>query len=273
MHVLVTGGKGFIGTAVCNALTEAGHRVSVFDNTVDPMHSIIIRPMIMSAIKGKDAVIHLAGLLGTDELFDAPYDAVDVNVTGTLNVLESCVEHGAQFVGISMPDVFPSIYTATRTCARSLATAYHHAHGLPTAHVQAFNVFGPGQKHGPGHPRKIIPAFSYEAWRNLNVTIWGQGNQTVDMIDSQTVGEIFVQALNVVDNSTIDAGTGIEWTVNQVWDYVREYTETKSKVQYKHMRRGEVLSRIKATGQGWQYLDEMPRLRMDRLDAAIDSYR
>lgn len=272
-RVLVTGGRGFIGSAVCKALLEAGHAVSPFDLADDPAYNLQNRSAVMQAMRGKDACIHLAGLLGTDELFDNPYDAINVNVTGTLNVLEACVENGTQYVGISMPDVFPSIYTSTRTCARNLATAYHHAHGLPTAHVQAFNVFGPGQKHGPGHPRKIVPAFSYEAWRDLPITIWGDGTQTVDMIDSQTVACIFVDALKVVDNSTIDAGTGIEWTVNEVLHYVLDYTESKSRIVYKPMRRGEIPTRIKALGRGWRHLSEIPRLDLDRLDYTIDSYR
>lgn len=273
VKVLLTGGRGFLGTAVSHELLKAGHTVIPFDIADGTRYNLMNRSAVMRAVQYKDAVIHLAGLLGTDELFDNPYDAVNVNVTGTLNVLEACVQHGAQYVGISMPDVFPSIYTATRTCARNLATAYHQAHGIPTAHVQAFNVFGPGQKHGPGHPRKIIPAFATEAWRDEPIIVWGDGNQTVDMIDSQTVGRIFVDALKCTDNQTIEAGTGIEWTVNEVLKYVMEYTESRSKVIHKPMRRGEIPSRIKAVGRGWGHLSAPPTLDLDFLNKTIDSYR
>lgn len=275
MRILVTGGRGFIGTAVCQALLEAGHAVTPFDTADGRIEqNIRNRPAVMQAVYGKHAVIHLAGLLGTDELFDNPYDAVSVNVNGTLNVLDACVQYGAQYVGISMPDVFPSIYTATRTCARNLATAYHHAHRLPTAHVQAYNVFGPGQKHGLGHPRKIIPAFATEAWQDEPITVWGDGNQTVDMIDSQTVAQIFVDALGVIDNSIIDAGTGVQWTVNEVVNYVLKHTKSSSPVVHKPMRRGEIPTHsIKAIGRGWHHLSEPPRLYLDRLNETIDSYR
>lgn len=227
----------------------------------------------MQAAQGMDAIVHLAGVLGTHELFDAPYSAVNINVTGTLNVLEACLENGANFIGISMPDVFPSIYTATRQCAKNLATAYHIAHGIPMAHVQAFNVFGPGQKHGPTHPRKIIPAFSYDAWRNAPITVWGDGEQTVDLIDDLTVGKIFVDALTVRDNSVIEAGTGVQWTVNEVADYVLELTGSSAGVVHLPMRKGEIPSNIKALGKGWSLIDTKPYLDLARLNETIRSYR
>lgn len=273
MRILVTGGSGFLGTAVCQALEEDGYEVDVFDISLNPEDDITEHMRVNQRVRGCEAVVHLAGLLGTDELFDSPYDAVDVNVTGTLNVLDACVDHGAQIVGISMPDVFPSIYTSTRTCARNLITAYHHAHGLPTAHVQAFNVFGPGQKHGPGHPRKIIPAFAVEGWSNKPMIVWGDGEQTVDLISSKEIGKIFRDALIVTDDSTIDGGTGHQWTVNEVAAYVIERTGSTAGIEYRPMRRGEVASKIGARGQGWFHLTECPRFNLIELDQAIESYK
>src|SRR4030042_2708570 len=116
MKIVVTGGRGFIGSSVCAWGAEAGHQMIPFDSS----DGYDVREP--SQLPVADAVIHLAGVLGTSELFDAPHTAVDVNVHGTLNVLEWCKLHDARYGGITMPPVFPSVYTATKIWADRLAT-------------------------------------------------------------------------------------------------------------------------------------------------------
>lgn len=271
MNVLITGGSGFIGRAVRAALEDSGHEVDTYDRVEGK--DILNRDLLMESVEEIETVIHLAGVLGTDELFDSPQTAVDVNITGTLNVLDACVEHGASYVGITMPQVFPSIYTATKIASTKIATAYHHTHGLGVCHVRAYNGFGPGQAHGPGHPRKIIPAFAVEAWSNKPITIWGDGTQTVDLISTNELAEIFQAAVWVTDDSTIDGGTGFQWTVNEVANYVIEITGSTAGVEHRPMRRGEIPTKIGATGEGWHHLDALPKFWLDELDEAIHSYK
>mgnify|MGYP000738842515 CR=1 FL=1 len=108
--ILVTGGAGFIGTVVCRELEVRGVEPKVVDLPAGDVRSTT---GMRRAVKGCDGVIHLAGVLGTHELFDRPRLAIDVNIVGTLNVLEACRDHNARYVGITMPQVFPSVYTAT----------------------------------------------------------------------------------------------------------------------------------------------------------------
>lgn len=273
MNILVTGGSGFLGSAIVNRLREEGHTVATFDarDGCDIRDGIDCR----IAAKGRDVVVHLAGVLGTDELFDAVHDAIDVNVTGTANVLDACVDAGAGYVGITMPAVFASVYTATKVAAQRLALAYHHSKGLPVCHVRAFNAYGAGQAHGPGHPRKIIPAFSCEAWSRRPLGIWGDGTQGVDLVDADDIAAVFAGAIHVVNGATIDAGTGHAMSVLDAAEIVLDVTGSRSGLRHLPMRRGEVPTAIVAKGEGWDLItpNRIPKWRPDRLAETIRSYR
>lgn len=272
MKVLVTGGSGFIGTPIVHALRLAGHLPFIYDRSEGG--DIRDREYVMRSLEGVDAVIHLAGILGTDELFDNVQDAIDINITGTVNVLDGCVEHGVKYIGITMLPVFPSIYTATKVSAGRFATAYHHTHGVPVTHVRAFNVFGPGQAHGDGHPRKIIPAFSVEGWNNVPMKIWGDGTQMVDLIHVDDVARVFVDALEAPgDDETIDAGTSEGWTVNDVAEFVLDVTGSTAGVEHLPMRRGEIPTKVVSRCEGWEHLSFVPVLNKLDLLKTIVSYR
>lgn len=268
MRIAITGGGGFIGQAAAHYAREAGHTPFIFDRSEgnDILESL-------AALKRSDVVIHLAGVLGTAELFDDAEHAVHVNVIGALRILQWCEVNDAGYVGITMPPVFPSVYTATKIAADRLATAWHLSKGVPTSRVRAFNAYGPGQKHGPGHPQKILPTFSTEAWANRPIPIWGDGEQTVDMVHVDDVGRMLMEATQHGDDSTFDAGTGTALTVNMVAEMIIEITGSTAGITYFPMRDGETPTRIVAEGEGWERLDWKPTHDIDRLVAAVESYR
>ncbi len=142
MRILVTGGRGFIGRYVTNELTAQGYAYNILDKPDD------IRSMhdVGTLARNCDAVIHLAGVLGTEELFWRSHQAVDVNIHGTLNVLEACEKYGLSYVGITMPSVWNNVYQATKQCSLNLASAWHQYRGVLVSHVRAFNAYGAGQK-------------------------------------------------------------------------------------------------------------------------------
>lgn len=274
MKVAVTGGSGFIGLPTIAAGEKAGHEMWTFDRADgnDIMGDL-------SDLRGADAVIHLAGVLGTHELFDSAEQAVEINVRGALRIMEWCVKNSAAYVGIVMPDVFPSIYTATKVASQRLATALHESMGLPVAHVRAYNAYGPGQKHGKGHPQKILPTFATKAWRREPLPIWGSGKQTVDMIHAEDLGRMLVDALgHTRDNVTFDGGTGIAMTVEQVAGLALrttgwEFDGNPGRMQLLPMRRGERETHIVATGEGWDRLGWRPRYDTTLMQEAIQWYK
>jgi UDP-glucose 4-epimerase len=268
MRIAVTGGAGFFGRATITAAEAAGHEAWSFDRELgdDVLGSL-------DKLDGADAVIHLAGVLGTSELFDMPETALDVNVKGTLRVLEWCREHGARYIGVSMPDPFPSVYTATKVAARRLATAWHHAYGLPVSTVRAFNGYGPHQHHGPGHPQKILPTFARAAWEGRPLPIWGDGTQAMDLVHADDVGRMLIEACAHGDDATLDAGTGVPVTVNDLATFVLDVTGSTAGVEHLPMRPGEIPVQITATGEGWERLTWKPELNWDRIAETIRWYQ
>ncbi len=269
MRVAVTGGNGFLGRATIEAAEIAGHDVWSFDrnNGDDILGSL-------DALSDADAVIHLAGILGTSELFDNAEKAVEVNVTGTLRILQWCRKNGASYTGITMPPVFPSVYTATKVCAQRMATAWHQAYGVPVSHVRAFNAYGPGQAYGPGHPQKILPTFARRAWNGEPIPVWGDGSQRVDLVHSDDVGRMLVDATAHGDDAMFDAGTGNAMTVNEVAAIVLGATRSQAGIQYLPMRHGEdPTAVVVAEGEGWDRLGWKPVLDWLTILEAVESYR
>jgi len=277
MRIAVTGGGGFIGAATIAQASLRGHEAWRFDR--DDGNDILGD---LKDLHGADAVIHLAGLLGTHELFNDLQAAVDVNITGSLRIMDWCVDSGAAYIGITMPDVFPSIYTATKIATVRLANALRHSRGLKVGHVRAFNAYGPGQKYGPGHPQKILPTFAIKAWQGEPLPVWGDGEQGVDLIHVDDIARILLilaekTVSEELDNATIDAGSGTGISVRALAEHVIKVTGSESTINFLPMRDGEDPTWIFATGEGWGLLDQeegwRPHLDWTKINDTIEWYR
>lgn len=226
---------GFIGSAVSNELKMRGHDVV----SIDRAHGRnIFDPRLKNWLKDTDTLIHLAGVLGTEELFDNAEVAVQINVGGTVRVLQACAASGVRFLGITMPDVWANVYQATKRCARDMATAWHINFELPVAHVLAYNVFGVGQKvHGV---QKIVPTFAHRAWRGQPIPIWGSGYQPVDLVPVEEVARVYADQVENGEfkDEIVHAGSGFPMTVLEVAERVMEITDSRA-IEHHPMRKGE----------------------------------
>ncbi|WP_374774501.1 NAD(P)-dependent oxidoreductase [Streptomyces sp. NBC_01310] len=268
MRIAVTGGDGFIGRYAVEYLRENGHEALAIDRAsgID-----ILEDKLETALKDVDGVIHLAGVLGTDELFDMVETAIDVNVKGTYRVLEACRKNEARFVGITMPQVWKNVYQTTKQCAQNLSYAWHENFQVPVSHVRAFNAFGPGQKHYG--VQKILPTFALKAWRGEAIPVWGDGTQTVDLVYSADLGRMLADALQFGDCEVFDGGTGVAFTVNEVAEMVLEVTGSKAGIEYLPMRKGETKTDLVAKGDGWEKLGWRPEFRSSDLEETVLHYR
>lgn len=245
MIVLVTGSAGFIGQYTMRALEDRGYIPLPFD--LADGHDVLNRDVVMDHVGQADAVIHLSGVLGTHELYDDAHKAIDVNIKGAVNVLDACAQWGNPFVMIEQPHIWYNPYEATKAAAHRFAMAYHLDKDVPVAFVETYNAYGPGQAHGKGHPQKILPTFAVNAWRNLPIPIWGDGEQVIDLIAAPDVADCLVDAVEgpLLANNYV-AGTGVPVTVNEaaevILDAVSAFSEGEAGqagVKRRPMRRGE----------------------------------
>src|SRR3989344_1537928 len=132
MKALITGGSGFIGSFLAEALQQKGYEVTVLD-TKNPKFtpnipflkgSVIDRKFVLSALKGQDVVFHLAGILGTHETVNNAYQTAEVNILGALNVLDASREHGVRVIDISKPNYWRNPYTVTKIAAEEFCLMY-----------------------------------------------------------------------------------------------------------------------------------------------------
>ncbi len=268
MRVAVTGGGGFVGQHVVGEL-KSRYKPVVIDRVTG---GDILAPDLGSKMRDCGAVIHLAGVLGTSELFSDAEHAVDVNVKGTLRVLQECREHRMRFVGITMPQVWTNVYQATKGCAQKLASAWYEYYKVPVSHVRAFNAYGPGQKiYGV---QKIVPTFCIKAWRNEPIPIWGSGEQTVDLVHVTDIARMLVDAIKFGDGQIFDAGTGVSHTVNEVAQLVLEITGSTAGVEYFPMRHGETEgTKLAASGDGWNLLGWKPVWNLTEFEQTVNWFR
>lgn len=279
MKTLVTGGAGWIGRVTCHQLEARGYEPIVYDRT--NFGDIRDRDAINAAIGDVDYCVHLAGLLGTHETFEYPFDTAEVNVIGALNVIDACSRHDVSLTSITMPRVNPSLYAATKACAMDMALAYQQAGRLRCSFVRAYNAYGPGQAFGEGHPQKILPTFATHAWEGKPLPIWGNGQLLTDLVHVDDVARMLVEAMKFGDGQCFDAGTGYGQTVMQVAESVLDHVhESWRRIDYiKHLpprhgeRRASTTGDV-ATGENWDLLGGWhPVFDPERFAEAIDSYK
>ena len=276
MRVLVTGGRGFIGAFVEKELQKKGYEALIYDRSDG--FDIREEEAVRRAVQVCDSVIHLAGILGTEELFESPQQAIDINVKGALNLILACTQLDRQYTAIQMPFTgWTNIYQSTKLCAYNLANAYRIHKGLRCSFVRAYNAFGEFQHvHGV---QKIIPTFATKAWRGEPLPIWGTGEQLCDLIYAGDIAKMLVDALSFGGGQTFDAGTGYPRTVNQiafgVQTVVAALDGPKSVIEHLPMRSGETQDGIPpiAKGEGWDLLGWKPQFKYSDYISTIEWYK
>jgi len=233
---LVTGGLGFIGGAVVKALKNRQHDVEVFDivrgqDVCDPA-------LVRSAVEEADVVFDCSGKLGSAETFAAIQETLQVNIFGTLNVLEACREFNVPMIYMSLKNEWYNPYMISKHAGNDLCMMYHEYLGTHTCVIRGLNAYGPGQHWGA--VRKMIPTFIVQALRGSNLHVYGDGLQIVDLLYVDDLAEIMIRAWECqAYGQEIDGGTGIPRFVVDVADTIIDLAASCSMIEYVPMRPGE----------------------------------
>ena len=236
---LITGGAGFIGSHLVDALLLQGHRVVVLDNFVSGDRANLaaaqgdltiidcdVRSIAAHAsqIGNVDVVVHLAGLISGYDSLAEPDQYVDVNVRGLLRLIEfsaragvtrivfasSSTVYGNQDLG-ALSETSPtqplSVYALTKLAGEHLLRVYAVLNGISHCSLRLFNVYGPRQS--PDHPyANVTCKFSHAAANGFPVNLYGDGEQRRDFVYVDDVVRAFMAVLDHSDRPIYNIGSG-----------------------------------------------------------------
>ncbi len=274
MNFLITGVAGFLGAALANHLAREGHQVRGLDLSAgDPkalapdVHfmrgDINDRPKLWSLLQGVDVVYHLAARVSVQESILYPRDYNDVNVGGTVALMEAMRDVGVRRVvlassgavygemkGESLKEtdaLLPrSPYAVSKISAEHYVRAIGALWDIETVSLRIFNAYGPGQRLPPSHP-PVALHYLKQALRGGTLVAHGDGNQTRDYIYVDDVVSAMVAAATAphINGLAFNVGSGTETSIKALIHLVLEITESNANVVY-NTQTSSGVSRMKA---------------------------
>jgi UDP-glucose 4-epimerase len=215
----VTGSAGFIGQHTAAELEARGHEVVPFDRPSDIYNGGLLAYACRRS--EAEAIINLAGVLGTPELFGSETAAVKTNILGAINVYDVAAKRHIPVVQIGTGHKGqPNPYAITKACAEDLGLARAQWCGEKITVVRAYHVYGPGQKpgppYGPAAVHKFFPSFACRALTGLPLELCGGGGQLIDPVHVSDVAVSLADAITGPYGTVIEAGCGKSVSVAQV---------------------------------------------------------
>jgi UDP-glucose 4-epimerase len=271
MKVLVTGGAGFIGANLCRKLVQQRkHDVVVLDNLSTGLRSnlagldvdlrvgtVLDADAVLAACRNADSIVHLAGVPSVPRSLDNPRHSHDVNVTGTLTVLEAARLARTHVVIASSSSVYgcntvlpksedlvcmpTSPYGVSNLAAESYAMAYQTSFGQRSVAFRFFNVFGPLQD--PSHAyAAVVPAFILAALKGEKLMIHGDGEQSRDFTYVDSVVGVLAEAVTrqVTSDHAVNLCFGTRISLNDLVAVLSDVLGRRLGVEYRQPRAGDI---------------------------------
>ncbi|TPE68329.1 NAD-dependent epimerase/dehydratase family protein [Halalkalibacterium halodurans] len=298
MKVVVTGGAGFIGSHLVDALIVNGAKVHVLDNLVSgnpkyvnpqsSLHTVDIcshqaKEIILQVTP--DYVFHLAAQADVNRSIQRPeYDA-DVNINGTINILQACSEAKVKKLIFSStsgvygnlqkaliseedPAIPISYYGLSKLTAESYIRLFYQLHNLPYTILRYGNVYGPRQTaKGEGG---VIAVFLDKIKNQLPLSIHGDGEQTRDFVYVKDVVQANIAAIEQGHQETFNVSTGIRTSVNQILNTLSKIHKSKFKTIYTKERTGDIKHSCLNNHKAKQLLKWHPKT--DIIDGLAETY-
>ena len=268
MRVLITGGAGFIGSHLADALLAQGDQVVILDNLTTgsraniahienqiEIHQGDIRDeaLVNSLVKDADLVLHMAAALGVKNIMENTVESVSINFTGSDVVLKAATAHKKRLIIASTSEIYGKnpeqplneesdrvvgapqkirwTYSDAKALEEAIAHTLHRTHGLKVTTVRFFNTVGPRQT---GRYGMVVPRFVQAALNNEPIPVHGDGTQSRVFCHVEDVLKAVL--LVIADDSTIGevfnvGGVG-ETTIKQLAEKIIERTNSTSTITY-----------------------------------------
>jgi UDP-glucose 4-epimerase len=275
MNFLITGAAGFLGSSLANQLAREGHQVRGIDDlsTGDPqalvpdVHftrgDVSDRPKLWTLLQEVDVVYHLAARVSVPESVLYPRDYNNVNVGGTVALMEAMrdvgvrrvvlASSGAVYGDLGVQTLTESItpnprspYAVSKLAAEYYVRTIGGLWGIETVSLRIFNAYGPGQHLPASHP-PVVPHYLKQALRGGTLVAHGDGNQTRDYVYVDDVISALVAAATApnINGLVINVGSGVETSIRDLIKTVLDVTGGKAEVIYNAQTSGGV-SRMRA---------------------------
>lgn len=245
--ILITGGAGFIGSHLIDALIAGGKEVVVLDDFSSGKRAnlaavservrliegnVIDLDRLADIVGPVDRIVHLAALISGHDSLNEPDDYVRVNVLGTQRVIDFAARHkavrivfassstlygnrGSEPIDEDTPPEPLSVYALTKLVGEHLLRLYAPIHGYTHCSLRLFNVFGPRQ--ATDHPyANVTCKFSHAAANGLPVKVYGDGEQSRDFVYVADVVDAFLAVLDGSAKTIYNVGTGRETSINEL---------------------------------------------------------
>ena len=293
MRFLVTGGAGFLGSALANRLARDGQTVRALDDLsagdparLDPQVTLTRGdvsdvPKLWTLLQGVDCVYHLAARVSVPESILYPRDYNAVNVGGTVAVMEAMRDAGVKRVVLTSSgavygeqeeqpvreDLIPnpaSPYAVSKLAAEHYVRTIGALWRIETVILRVFNAYGPGQSLPPAHP-PVVPQLLKQALGGGSLVVFGDGKQSRDYVYVEDVVEGLVAAATArnVDRQIINIGSGTDVSVNALVDKIGRVTGRKVEPLHSGAQSGGVSRLCADITKAQRLLNFAPKVDLD----------
>ena len=290
MRVLITGGAGFLGSALARRLVAEGHQVRVLDDLSagDPERlppqvlftrgDVRDRPKLWTLLQGIQCVFHLAARVSVAESVAYPREYNDVNVGGTVALMEAMRdvrvrrvvlassgtvygEQPKQPVDENMRPNPIAPYAVSKIAAEYYVSTLGALYDIETVILRIFNAYGPGQSIPAAHA-PVIPQFLKQALSGGSLVVFGDGLQTRDFVYVDDVVDALIAAAMTpgVNRQIINVGSGQEVSINTLVRIIGEVTGRQLSVLYNEKQSGGVSRLVASLAKAQALLGYQPKV-------------